>query len=133
MRTYIYVWRSQLCFVGNVIKPGCIVRLREEFRSDQSIIIIQLLISGFVKAVILAASFVIPFEHKVILIETHDAVSNASTVSMEEPDDKNDPAVPDPLNPPSEDNTDVQLKDHPEYHPAHDNESVKSQPVVNAK
>lgn len=77
---------NQICYVTNVQKPGCTARLVEDFRGDQKIIISQLLISGMVKATILAASFVIPFEQKVLLTETHDAISIASTVSLEDPE-----------------------------------------------
>lgn len=86
MQTYLKVWRNQFCYVTDVQKPGCTARLVEDFKGDQKIIISQLLISGLVKATFLAASFVIPFEQKVLLTETHDAISIASTVSLEDPE-----------------------------------------------
>lgn len=67
-----------------VTKPGCTDRLKDDFRGDQHIIISQLLVAGLIKALFLAASFVIPFEQKVMLTETHDAISLASTVSIED-------------------------------------------------
>lgn len=90
IRTYLRVSRVHLCYASQVIKPGCTSRLTEDFRSDQKIIICQLLIAALIKATFLAASFVIPFEQKVILTETHDAISLASTISMDDPDEMKD-------------------------------------------
>lgn len=92
IRTYLVVWRSQLCFASNVVKPGCTTRLTDDFKADQKIIICQLMIAGLIKATILAASFVIPFEQKVMLTETHDAISLASTISIEDLEERKDEA-----------------------------------------
>lgn len=87
VRTYLYYSRYHLCTASMVTKPGCTAKLKDDFRGDQQIIICQLLIAGLIKALFLAASFVIPFEQKVMLTETHDAISLASTVSIEDPED----------------------------------------------
>lgn len=88
MKTYLFVSKFHLCYASNVVKPGCITRLTEDFKGDQKIIVIQLLLSGLIKAAILAASFFIPFEQKVQLTENHDAISVASTLSENEEDEK---------------------------------------------
>lgn len=88
VRTYLAVWKDQLCYASQVTKPGCHDRLAHEFQDDQKIVIIQLMISGLIKMAFLGASFVIPFEQKVLLTENHDAVSLASTISMGDLEDQ---------------------------------------------
>lgn len=90
MKTYLFVSKFHLCYASNVVKPGCTTRLTEDFKGDQKIIIVQLLLSGLIKAAILGASFLIPFEQKVQLTENHDAISVASTQSENEEEDERD-------------------------------------------
>lgn len=90
MRTYLKVWGSLICAAPNVTKPGCTLRFTEDVKSDQKMIVCQVLVAALIKASFLAASFVIPFEQKVLLTETHDAISLASTDSMEDGEEMKD-------------------------------------------